>query len=368
MLILDPVNIKYATGASNMTIFSARTPARYLLLFAEGPSILYEYVGCEHLASDLATIDTVRPARRLCYVSSGGDPQNQAQALAQDITEAVAEFNLQVDKIAIDRFPFYCVDALRAAGFFITDADSVISAARRNKMPGEILLMREALRRVSEAAHDMESKIAPGRRESEIWADFIKPFVATGGQYVTTRLLESGPRTFPYFQEVSDRITESGDLICFDTDAVGFASYCTDFSRTYLCGDVPATPEQKDLYSKAKDQLDHNIGLIAPGASFREIAERAWVVPEEHQNSRYYCIGHGLGMSGEFPNIPHAIPGTSYPLDGAVEPGMVLCIESYIGSDKSDQGVKLEEQLLITEQDVERMSAAVPFDSRLLPA
>ena len=68
LLVLDSVNIQYATGASNMTIFSTRTPARYLLLFAEGPSILYEYFGCEHLAQNLATIDEVRPARGLDVV------------------------------------------------------------------------------------------------------------------------------------------------------------------------------------------------------------------------------------------------------------------------------------------------------------
>ena len=89
MLILDSINIKYATGASNMAIFSTRTPARYLLIFAEGPAILYEYFGCEHLARNLTTINDVRPARGLCYVSSGGDPVGQAKAMAREIAATV---------------------------------------------------------------------------------------------------------------------------------------------------------------------------------------------------------------------------------------------------------------------------------------
>lgn len=366
MLILDSVNIKYATGASNMTIFSTRTPARYLLFFAEGPAILYEYFGCEHLAWNLATIDDVRPAHGLCFVSSGGDPEGQAKAMAREVAAAVEDAGMRIDRLAIDRFPYPCVDALRAEGFSIHDADQILSAARKTKLPGEIKLLREALCRVADAAFEMEARIEPGRRETEIWAEFSRPFIANGGQYVSTRLFQSGPRTFPYFQEAGSRKTEVGDLICFDTDTIGFADYCTDFSRTYLCGDVPASPEQKDLYIKAKDQLDHNVGLIRPGSSFREIAEQAWPIPEEHRVSRYYCIGHGLGMSGELPNIPHAIPGTPYPLHGVVEPNMVLCIESYVGSEKSGQGVKLEDQLLITEKSVERMSSIVPFDDRLL--
>ena len=88
MLILDSINIKYATGASNMTIFSTRTPARYLLIFAEGPAILYEYFSCEHLARNLSTIDDVRAGRGLCYVSSGGDPEGQARAMAREIAVA----------------------------------------------------------------------------------------------------------------------------------------------------------------------------------------------------------------------------------------------------------------------------------------
>ena len=365
LLILDPINIRYASGATNMTPFSTRTPARYLLLFAEGPAILFEYFGCEHLAAGLPTLDEVRNGRGLCYVSSGGDPKGQARAMAREIRHLVCDIDPAIERLAIDRFPFAAVDALRAEGFVLDDADAIFSAARRTKLPGEILLLREALKRVAAAATDMEARIEPGRRETEIWAEFSRPFIAAGGEYMTTRLLQSGTRSFPYFQEAGARITSAGDLICFDTDTNGFAGYCTDFSRTYLCGDVAASDEQQDLYAKARDQLDHNVALVGPGVEFRDIAEAAWKVPKAHQASRYYCVGHGLGMSGEYPNIPHRIEGETYPLQGAVEPGMVICIESYIGSEKSGQGVKLEDQLLVLDNGVDRMSSIVPFDQRL---
>jgi len=366
LLILDSVNIRYATDASNMTIFSSRTPARYLLLFAEGPSILFEYFGCEHLADDLPTIDDVRPAQGLCYVSSGGNPMAQAKTMASEIANAVKDAGLDIDRLAVDRFPYTAIDALRAEGFRLTDADAVFSSARKIKLDGEVSLIHEALQRVVNAASHMQASIEPGRSETEIWADFAQPFIATQGQYISTRLFQSGPRTFPYFQEANERIVQAGDLICFDTDAVGFAGYCTDFSRTYLCGDKPATSTQKTLYARAKDQLDHNVELIKSGSAYREIAEKAWEVPEQHRASRYYCVGHGLGMSGEFPNIPHIQPDKPYPIEGEIEPGMVICIESYIGSEAAAQGVKLEDQLLVTDNGVERMSAVVPFDERLM--
>ena len=54
----------------------------------------------------------------------------------------------------------------------------------------------------------------------------------------------------------------------------------------------------------------------------------------------------------------------NHPLPGVVEPGMVICIESYIGSAEAGQGVKLEEQLLVTDSGCERLSR-MPFDERL---
>ena len=172
------------------------------------------------------------------------------------------------------------------------------------------------------------------------------------------------PRTFPYFQECSERVLQAGDLVCLDTDACGFEGYSVDFSRTFLCGDGPAAAAQRTLYGRAREQLEHNAAPLRPGIEFRELAGRAWPVPDEHRDSRYYCVGHGLGLAGEFPNIPHAIDGVPYPLPGVVEPGMVICLESYVGSRAAGEGVKLEDQFLITADGVERMST-YGFDDHL---
>lgn len=61
-VLLDPINIRYATGARNMQVFHARNPARYLFVSQSGPVILHEFAGCTHLAEGLETIDEIRPA------------------------------------------------------------------------------------------------------------------------------------------------------------------------------------------------------------------------------------------------------------------------------------------------------------------
>ena len=51
--------------------------------------------------------------------------------------------------------------------------------------------------------------------------------------------------------------------------------------------------------------------------------------------------------------------------DGLILPGMTLCVESYMGSEHGDEGVKLEQQVLITETGIELLST-YPYDDELL--
>ena len=365
MLVCDPNQIFYASGASNMQIWSQRTPARYLLIFAERCSILYDHIGGIHLAKDLPTIDEIKPSEGLDYVSSGGDMAGATKRFAAEISAVIREQNPEIDTLYIDRLPFMAVDALRACGLEIKDALEPLSITRSIKLDIELPYIREAMRRVELGVHRLESKAEPDKTETETWAEFHYTLMAKEGQYVSTRLFQSGDNTYPYFQEAGSRILEKGDLLCLDTDALAFENYAVDFSRTFLCGDGKATSDQRVLYARAREQLEQNAGLLGPHIEYREIAEKAWHVPEEHMKSRYYCVGHGLGMAGEFPNIPHKDPnGEPYTLEGKLEPGMIICIESYVGWDKSNEGVKLEDQFLITETGVERMSN-YHFDERL---
>jgi Xaa-Pro aminopeptidase len=51
--------------------------------------------------------------------------------------------------------------------------------------------------------------------------------------------------------------------------------------------------------------------------------------------------------------------------DGLVEPGMTLCVESYIGEVGGDEGVKLEQQVLVTETGCELLTS-FPFEDGLM--
>jgi len=105
--------------------------------------------------------------------------------------------------------------------------------------------------------------------------------------------------------------------------------------------------------------------LLRAGTSFREYSERAWQIPDRYVANRYYLSAHGCGMTGEYPYLYHAMDYGDSGYDGVVEPGMTLCVESYIGLEGGDEGVKLEQQLLVTEDGQELLST-FPFEPALL--
>ena len=71
-------------------------------------------------------------------------------------------------------------------------------------------------------------------------------------------------------------------------------------------------------------------------------------------------------MTGEYPYLYHHQDYASFGYDGVIVPGMTLCIESYIGKPGETEGVKLEEQILVTESGIELLSN-FPFEDDLLP-
>jgi len=99
--------------------------------------------------------------------------------------------------------------------------------------------------------------------------------------------------------------------------------------------------------------------------SFREYAEKGWPIPEEFRERRYSCQLHGNGMTGEYPIVRFRDNFDIAGEEGFFEPGMTVCVESFIGSRHGGEGVKLEEQVLITTQGVERLTT-YPYEPRLL--
>lgn len=111
--------------------------------------------------------------------------------------------------------------------------------------------------------------------------------------------------------------------------------------------------------------VQHNIGILRPGLTFRDDADAARDIPEKYCANRCYLSVHGCGMTGEYPCLYHHGDFSDAGYDGVIEPGMTLCVESYIGEEGGREGVKLVQQVLITDTGVELLSR-FPLEDDLL--
>jgi len=365
LILNDPINIRYATDARNMTNWTMRMPARYLFLPVEGPVILFEFKGGEHLAQGLETIDEVHTGSTVSFATSAYKVFERAKSWAAELHGLIHEHGLGHVRIGIERLHFSLVDALRELGYTLVDAHAVLDIARSVKLPDEIACMRHSIQCVELGLQRMREALHPGITENELWAILYYTIIETNGEYLDTRLLSSGERTNPWYNECSPREVQTGELVAFDTDVIGPFGYYTDISRTFYCGDGVPSPEQHKLYRLAWEQINHNMALLWPGMSFREVAERAWPMPESFVANRYFCLAHGANMVGGYPNIAHLQDFDSVGYDGVLEPNMVMCVESYIGEEGGPEGVKLEHQVLVTE-DGPVLLSLFPFEESLL--
>ena len=150
----------------------------------------------------------------------------------------------------------------------------------------------------------------------------------------------------------------------FDTDMVGAFGYYADISRTFHCGPGRPSDEQRKLYRMAYDEIQHNIQLIRPGVTFKEITDRAFKAPDEFLPYRD-AVAHGVGVTDEYPMIQKPMDWDAQGYDGVVEENMTLCVESYMGVVGGVDGVKLEEQIVVTANGAELLST-FPFEENLL--
>ncbi|WP_397541343.1 M24 family metallopeptidase [Roseovarius salis] len=365
VVLCDPVNIRYATGTRNMQVFSMRNgPARYLLLTADR-SILFEFTGCLHLSQGFETVDEVRPAKTASFVAAGPGIQAREAGWAREMAALVEELVGKRPVVGLERMNAGAAIALRDEGVHVVDAQAPVEMARAIKSHEEMKCVNASLRATEHGVTELRAAIRPGLTEAQLWSVLHRSIIAQNGDYIETRLLNAGDRTNPWFQETSDNVIGENELIALDTDVVGCHGYYSDFSRTFHSGPETPTPAQRDLYKVAHEQVTHNIGILRPGMSFRDYAWAAWDIPEKYHANRYYLSAHGCGMTGEYPYLYHKgdFPDAGY--DGEICPGMTICVESYIGEEGGREGVKLEQQVLITETGVEVLSR-FPFEDELL--
>ena len=356
-ILFDPINIRYATDTRNMAVFSFHLMTRYVFIPASGPVILFEYPKCEHIYENNCTIDEVRGVISWDFFSQGNNVYQKASEWAKTVDELMKKHSSDNKNLAIDVCDPVGINALNDRHKYkLFNAQQYLEIARSIKSKDEIVCLKASVKTAEMGASLMHEKLQANMTEEELWAYLYKTNIENGGEWIETRLLTSGPRTNPWFKECSNRIIQKGDLVAFDTDMVGPYGYCADISRTFVEGGK-LNDEQKKLHDLAYENIKYNEELIKPGLSFREFAEKAWKLPDNCYDNHYPCQVHGVGMCDEWPFIPY--PDKDYSngdYTGIFVENMVVCVESYIGEVGGKQGVKLEDQYLVTTEGLKLLT------------
>ena len=158
-------------------------------------------------------------------------------------------------RLAVDKIETAGYAALLAAGVDVLEGQVLSEHARAIKNENELNAMRCAIHACEQAVEEMRHAVRPGVSENDVWAELHAGNIRRGGEWIETRILSSGPRTNPWFQECGPRVMQAGDMLAFDTDLVSTYGYCCDISRSWIVGDVAPTDEQKRLYQLAYDHV-----------------------------------------------------------------------------------------------------------------
>ena len=363
ILMMDPLNIRYATDSTSMQLWNTHNPFRACALFADGHMVLWDYKNSPFLADHNPLVKEVRSGASMFYFVSGDKVDQDAESFSGQIDDLMREHAGDNRRIGVDKIMVAGLKALERRGLEVMEGEEVTEKARSIKGGEEIKAMRCAVHSCEQAVREMERVAAPGMTEDDVWAVLHAENIKRGGEWIETRLLASGPRTFPWFQECGPRVIQNNELLAFDTDLIGVYGLCVDISRTWFLGDEGPTEKMKEYYQLGHQHIMENMALLKPGVSFRDLVFKGHQLPQEVVPSQYSCRFHGVGMCDEWPLIAYPQNFVEGAFDYELEAGMMLCVEALIGSPEAGFSIKLEDQVLITEDGYENLTQ-YPYDEK----
>ena len=365
VLVCDPLNIRYATDTTNMQLWNTHNMFRACFVSADGYMIVWDYKGLDLLTAFNPLVREARGGASTFYFSSGDGAEADADRFAAEILDVMREHCGSNRRLAVDKIMINGLLALQSKGIEVCDGEEVMEKTRAVKGEEEIHAMRCAVHACEQSLYEMQRQAAPGMTENDVWAVLHAENIKRGGEWIETRLLASGQRTNPWFQECGPRVIQNNEILAFDTDLIGCYGMCVDISRTWFIGDGEPTAEQKRLYTEAYKQIMENTEILAPGKMIGDVIAELRPMPAEFDVLKYGCSMHGVGLCDEWPLIVYPDKYEPGRFDYPLEPGNMICVEAYIGAEGGAEGIKLEDQVLITETGVERLST-YPYEENLL--
>ena len=265
----------------------------------------------------------------------------------------------------------------------LIDPTDILAEMRLVKDETELKRIRQAVNISVEAHTAAMQAVHPGMYEYELDSlidSIYRKNGGTGPAFLT--IVAKGANATTLHYTTNDCLIEDGDLVLIDAGCE-YQYYCGDITRTFPANGK-FTKAQRALYQSVLDVQCEIIQSIRPGVSIGDPAQQAVdmlteamlelgllvgekeKIIEEQEYRKFYMhsVGHMLGV--EVHDVTKTRDGEEY---RTFQPGMVMTVEPglYIDPDSEDVpseylgiGVRIEDNILVTESGCEVLTAGVP--------
>jgi Xaa-Pro aminopeptidase len=239
-----------------------------------------------------------------------------------------------------------------------------IYGLRQVKSPGEIAFLKQAVDLSLDAHLEAMKMMRPGLYEYQVAAKMVEVH-AWGGSEAEgyAPIVGAGPNSTALHYDKLDRKIEDGDIVVLDV-AAQYSGYSADITRT-LPANGKFTPRQREIYSIVLGAQNAALAAIRPGAHFFCKGKKTGLM-----NLAYdYINSHGKDRHGN-PLGPYFIHGLGHDIGldvhdpgeycGPLQPGMVVTIEPGVYIPEEHLGVRIEDDVLITDSGYKLLSERLP--------
>jgi Xaa-Pro aminopeptidase len=270
--------------------------------------------------------------------------------------------DLRMARRLMERYPLHRYERLAP----------LLRRLRAVKDDAEVDLIRHAIDITDTGLRRMLAHLQPGVMEYELEAELLCGFARRRACMAYEPIVAAGGNACVLHYVENTAACRDGDLLLVDVGA-SWANYAADITRTYPVNGR-FTPRQRAVYEAVLRVLRASIERTRPGVSLRDWKRAAQVqmagelvglglitaeeaardTPEEPACRKYFMhgLGHSLGLG------VHDLA----PLDGPLAPGWVMTVEPGIYIPAEGIGIRLENDVLVTDSGVVDLCSHVPIE------
>lgn len=228
---------------------------------------------------------------------------------------------------------------------------TALDGLRARKEPGELALLKEALRLTDEAFVGAAARIRPGMTEAqaaEIVREELRRVGSEGESFDT--IVASGPNAAKPHHAPGERVIGEGEPVIIDMGAV-VGGYHGDLTRTIWFGQ----PDERlvTIYTAVASAMRASLDFFAPGIAGRDVDQRVRDLfdAQGYGDAFVHGLGHGIGLR------IHEAPSVGPASTDVLVPGHVVTTEPGIYI-PGWGGVRIENVVVVTESGAENLTHA----------